>query len=109
MNSTDKIQKILNEIESPLNKTIKELKLIAELTEKFGAAQVGIKLIQKDIEDGMITGLSNASIQQLERMINSSQNFFSYYGKEYGDKLIKSEIKRKIRLHKLNKIMKDNE
>ena len=66
----------MKELEKTLKQIIGELKLITELTKKYGAAQVSKKLVRKDIEDDILKKISNANISQLNNMKKNIKHYF---------------------------------
>lgn len=93
----------MEELIEKLKNACEEMELITELTLKYKDLKVvGEKLIQKQIEDGMLIKLDTANLYQLNML--KKYNYFRYYGKELTDKLIDIAIVKLTRKEKLNKI-----
>lgn len=99
----DDLAKTLEMLCEGLEKRTKEFELINELSKKYRDPQViAQKLVQKQIEDGIIAKLCNASVFQLKKLKGS--NFFRYYDQDDMNKLIDIALTKRIRKDKLDRI-----
>ena len=86
-----------------LEKCCTDMELISELTFKYrDLSVVSQKLLNKDIEDGILAKLGTANLYQLRMMKDSYR--FRYYSKDVTDKLIDAAIVKVSRKEKLKKI-----
>ncbi len=92
----------IKEIIKKLKNAYKEMELITEISKKYGVEEVGKTLLQKKIEDGIITKLHTANLHQLEMMKDSY--IFKYYDKKVINKIIKKTIIQVTRKNKLERI-----
>ena len=99
----------MEELIERLTKSCEEIELITELTAKYRDNKVVADiLINKKVEDGILSNLHTASIQQLEKL-KSDVLFgfkFKYYDGKIIDKLIDKQILKTTRKQKLDKIKK---
>lgn len=85
--------------------SMEELKLIAELLNKYGTIEVvQQKLLQKKIEDGMLNNLHNANEYQLNMLKDRSYRFFKFYDIKDIDPIIDIAIVNNDRRRKINRL-----
>lgn len=85
-----------------LEKVSEEMRLITEITEKYGCDRVGDMMLFKKIEDGIFSKLHTANLQQLNTMRNGYK--FRYYDKEVAKELVDKAILQVTRRKKLEQI-----
>jgi hypothetical protein len=86
---------LINTIEA-LENTIKEAQELLDVKGDFKL------LISKKIEDGILDNLQNASLSQLESLKMYKWNFYDYLNNK---KNLDNEIKKRLRLNKINSLI----
>jgi len=90
-----------------LKKACEEMELITKIAKKYGYSKVGEMMLQKKIEDSIISKFHTANLHQLNMMKDSYR--FQYYDKDVVNKFVNNTIIKVTRLEKLKKIKKLNE
>jgi hypothetical protein len=96
----------MNEFNNKLESMIKTLEEMTEVLDKSVSSKehVSSVMLSKKIEDGLLDNIHNANESQLNHMISNYR--FRYYTDYNTDKdLLKSEIVKRLRDIKLNKIL----
>ena len=97
----------MEELIEKLTKACEEIELISELTAKYRDNKVvADMLFHKKVEDGILSKLHTASINQLQAL-KSDRLFgykFRYYDEKIIDKLIDAQILKTSRKQKLDTI-----
>lgn len=90
-----------------LEEQINELNELTKFIDKYGDPQItSEKLFYKRLEDGILSNISEANVDQLNMMKRSYR--FKFYSEEYIDNLVKGELLKRSRRDKLNIINKNN-
>jgi hypothetical protein len=96
----------MNEFNNKLESMIKTLEEMTEVLDKSVSSKEHVSsiMLSKKIEDGLLDNIHNANESQLDHMISNYR--FRYYTDYNTDKdLLKSEIVKRLRDIKLNKIL----
>jgi len=96
----------MNEFNNKLESMIKTLEEMTEVLDKSVSSKEHVSsiMLSKKIEDGLLDNIHNANESQLNHMISNYR--FRYYTDYNTDKdLLKSEIVKRLRDIKLNKIL----
>ena len=96
----------MNEINNKLESMIKTLEEMTEVLDKSVSSKEHVSsiMLSKKIEDGLLDNIHNANESQLDHIISNYR--FRYYTDYNTDKdLLKSEIVKRLRDIKLNKIL----
>lgn len=106
------MDELLEELLEKLKDHAKEMEETLEVYKKFpDSKELGRNLLDKKIEDGILKGLGNANMYQLEQMLTSYR--WRYYAEpntfskpsEQVKKKIEKEILRKSREQKLKRVL----
>lgn len=95
-----------NELEVRLESMIETLQEMQDVLSKSQSNREGLDMtiLYKNIEDGILDNIQNANNKQLNHIINDYR--FRYYTDFNTDKeLLRSEITKRLRDSKLNKIL----
>jgi 3-dehydroquinate dehydratase len=97
---------MINKFNNKLESVIKTLEEMTEVLNKSVSSKehVSSVMLSKKIEDGLLDNIHNANESQLNNIISNYR--FRYYTEYNTDKdLLKSEITKRLRDNKLNKIL----
>jgi hypothetical protein len=97
---------MINKFNNKLESMIKTLEEMTEVLDKSVSSKEHVSsiMLSKKIEDGLLDNIHNANESQLDHMISNYR--FRYYTDYNTDKdLLKSEIVKRLRDIKLNKIL----